>query len=587
MRVRCPPAGGRSIGRPSSDGGASAALRLDRPVTRSAARTPRAENPMTAILRNGQTLNQEEKLESANGYFYIQGDGNVVVRRKDWSIIWHSGSGGHPTGHKYLTLQNDGNLVARVETGQDKPTDVVLWHTHTWQAGSPTFLQLHDDLRLVLYRGTPEDRGEVLWQAVPTNPQLQILQTFQVIPPFSKVDEKQLYERRITQALDLVVDCEDMLWGALGTWKSTRDGNRKGSWIEAANKRRFFGFYPPGGSKGHETAGVGLAAGSAGVVAVFESSGRKEARTRGGIRILRPDGTDKVAIEKEGYYFQAASVGGGYALVAASQHDTLSVHLWYATGDGGGAWRSVPTSVSALAHRQRWYPPTDEHLVFCTRYQNGGSHGLMRVRTADLTSGHAPRGLVSYSGLPAGAEGIATGAWMQELPANTILAGTFGDDYIRDHTPWRGASNGAHVGLLDVGSGRTRAWVDLNGSEVSDILPLGSGYFAVSVKGPAVPKDNNDNHNNEDDCTPIAKGVDWRKPASVYLVRYHDQGLRIVHHVELGENAWCGGLAAWRGKLYCLATPGGTPGCPLPPNDHRNLATTYECLALGLDLTAA
>lgn len=531
---------------------------------------------MPAILKNGQTLHQEEKLESANGYFYIQGDGNVVVRRKDWSIIWQSGSGGHPTGHKYLTLQNDGNLVARAETDLDRPGDVVLWHTHTWQAGSPTFLQLHDDLRLVLYRGTPEHRGEVLWQAAPTNPQLQLLQTFQVIPPFSQVDGKRLYERRITQALDLVVDQEDMLWGALGTWKTTRAGDKHGSWVQTATGRRFFGFYPAGGGKGHETAGVGLAAGSAGVVAVFESSGRNEDRTRGGIRILRQDGTDKVAVEKAGYYFQAASVGGDYALVAAAQHDSLLVRLWYASDDGGGAWRSVSTSVSALAHRQSWYPPTEEHLVFCTRYRNGGSHGLMRVRIADLRSGHAPRHLVSYAKLPDGAEGIATGEWMKELPAHTIIAGTFGDDFQKDRTPWRGACKGAHVGLLDLESGNTRAWVDLKGSEVSDILPLGSGYFAVSVKGPATAKDEH--------CTTIA---DWRKPARVCLVRYQNQSLRIVHHVELGEDAWCGGLAVWRGKLYCLAAPGGVPGRQLPPDDHRNLATTYELQALGLDLTTA
>ncbi len=96
----------------------------------------------------GQMLANNEYLVSPNGNyrFYLQGDGNLVLR--DWQTresIWSSGTQGE-NGSR-LTLQSDGNLVLYTATGEP------VWDSNTVGSGADR-LALNNDGSLALYQGS-------------------------------------------------------------------------------------------------------------------------------------------------------------------------------------------------------------------------------------------------------------------------------------------------------------------------------------------------------------------------------------------------------------------------------------------------
>ena len=96
-------------------------------------------------------------LESSNGQyrFYLQGDGNLVLRnQQSGQALWSSGTNGQ--GGTRLVLQGDGNLV--LYTAANAP----VWASSTVGSGANE-LRLNDDGSLALYQG-----ASVVW-SVPSN----------------------------------------------------------------------------------------------------------------------------------------------------------------------------------------------------------------------------------------------------------------------------------------------------------------------------------------------------------------------------------------------------------------------------------
>ncbi len=105
-------------------------------------------------LEVNQALTTNQYLSSANGHFrfYLQGDGNLVLR--DWRTrqsLWSSGT--HGRGGVRLKMQGDGNLVLRKSSGS------AVWSSKTNGKGA-TQLVLREDGNLVL-----ENRsGGTVWE---------------------------------------------------------------------------------------------------------------------------------------------------------------------------------------------------------------------------------------------------------------------------------------------------------------------------------------------------------------------------------------------------------------------------------------
>ena len=102
----------------------------------------------TNSLSVGEQLNANEYLASADGNyrFYLQGDGNLVLR--DWSTrdsLWSSGT--HGENGTYLILQGDGNLVLYTDSGSP------VWASNTVGSGADR-LVLNNDGSLALYSGS-------------------------------------------------------------------------------------------------------------------------------------------------------------------------------------------------------------------------------------------------------------------------------------------------------------------------------------------------------------------------------------------------------------------------------------------------
>lgn len=99
------------------------------------------------LVPNGQ-LTSSQYLQSSNSQYrlYLQGDGNVVLRRmSDKKPLWATGTNG-----KFATrliFQGDGNLVLRTASG------AAVWSSKTAGRGG-TLLQLNDDGSLAIYTGT-------------------------------------------------------------------------------------------------------------------------------------------------------------------------------------------------------------------------------------------------------------------------------------------------------------------------------------------------------------------------------------------------------------------------------------------------
>jgi hypothetical protein len=104
-------------------------------------------------LTANQQFTQNQYLASDNGKFrfYMQGDGNLVLR--DWATrnsLWSSGT--HGKGGIRVKLQSDGNLVMRNNSGR------AVWSSKTAKSGASR-LAMQDDGNLVLYTSS----GKAVW----------------------------------------------------------------------------------------------------------------------------------------------------------------------------------------------------------------------------------------------------------------------------------------------------------------------------------------------------------------------------------------------------------------------------------------
>ncbi|MCO7223440.1 cytochrome c peroxidase [Pleionea sp. CnH1-48] len=112
--------------------------------------TPNSNNS----LQSRQQIVNNEFIESNNGRyrFYLQGDGNLVLRRlSDSAALWSSAT--HDQGGVRFRLQGDGNMVLRNANGN------ALWSSKT-NGTDATYLMLHNHGNLALH--TPAN--EIVWQ---------------------------------------------------------------------------------------------------------------------------------------------------------------------------------------------------------------------------------------------------------------------------------------------------------------------------------------------------------------------------------------------------------------------------------------
>jgi Calcineurin-like phosphoesterase len=113
-----------------------------------------AETPTsTNSLQLNQQLGLNQYIASTNGTyrFYLQSDGNVVLRNMQTSAaLWSANTGGK--GGVRLTMQSDGNLVLYTSA------NAALWSTATSGKGG-TYLMTQSDGNAVLYSAS----GAVVW----------------------------------------------------------------------------------------------------------------------------------------------------------------------------------------------------------------------------------------------------------------------------------------------------------------------------------------------------------------------------------------------------------------------------------------
>ncbi|MDX5298421.1 MAG: DUF5011 domain-containing protein, partial [Gammaproteobacteria bacterium] len=95
-------------------------------------------------LYSGERLNSNEYLQSANGQyrFNLQGDGNLVLRNAAGKSLWSSAT--HGKGGVRLSLQSDGNLVLYTSRGKS------VWSTKTNGKGVNRAV-MQNDGNFVLY----------------------------------------------------------------------------------------------------------------------------------------------------------------------------------------------------------------------------------------------------------------------------------------------------------------------------------------------------------------------------------------------------------------------------------------------------
>lgn len=109
-------------------------------------------NAKDSLLTN-EALRSNEYLASANGAyrFYLQGDGNLVLRnQQNGAALWSSST--HGKGGVRLVLQGDGNLVLYTSSGK------AVWSSKT--NGKPaTRLVMQNDANLVLFTSA----GATVW----------------------------------------------------------------------------------------------------------------------------------------------------------------------------------------------------------------------------------------------------------------------------------------------------------------------------------------------------------------------------------------------------------------------------------------
>jgi hypothetical protein len=111
------------------------------------------------VLAAGEGLADGGQLASSTGGHVLvaQGDGNLVLYRRNGEPIWNTGTAGTPS---FLVMQGDGNLVLYARSG------VPLWNSGTnGNPGASAVMQ--DDGNLVVYRA---DGRPVWWTGVDVVP---------------------------------------------------------------------------------------------------------------------------------------------------------------------------------------------------------------------------------------------------------------------------------------------------------------------------------------------------------------------------------------------------------------------------------
>ena len=106
----------------------------------------------TNSLAQGVNFNLGNRLDASNGnyHFYLQGDGNLVLRDPAAKAIWAAATNGK--GGVRLVVQSDGNMVLYTSAGK------AVWATGTVGSGSK-YLILQNDGNLVLATAT----GKAVW----------------------------------------------------------------------------------------------------------------------------------------------------------------------------------------------------------------------------------------------------------------------------------------------------------------------------------------------------------------------------------------------------------------------------------------
>ena len=115
-----------------------------------------------ATLFPGQSLLPGQSLQSDNGLYTLtmQPDGNVVLRNRESTPLWRTGTGGGQFDPREFIMQTDGNLVLYDTSGQAR------WNSKT-QGNPGAFLNVQDDGNLVVYRAgsATETAGNSLWSS--------------------------------------------------------------------------------------------------------------------------------------------------------------------------------------------------------------------------------------------------------------------------------------------------------------------------------------------------------------------------------------------------------------------------------------
>ncbi|MEV7522521.1 hypothetical protein [Streptomyces sp. NPDC091371] len=96
----------------------------------------------------GDKLLSNEYIETANGFLYMQPDGNLVLDHQYGAELWATGTWGN--NGAYAVYQGDGNFVVYKKDGGEGKGG-ALWSSGTW--GNPNGrLDFQDDANLVVYR---------------------------------------------------------------------------------------------------------------------------------------------------------------------------------------------------------------------------------------------------------------------------------------------------------------------------------------------------------------------------------------------------------------------------------------------------
>ncbi|MFJ8013940.1 hypothetical protein [Streptomyces sp. NPDC096339] len=99
-------------------------------------------------LLPGDKLLSNEYIETANGFLYMQPDGNLVLDHQFGAELWATGTYGN--NGAYAVYQGDGNFVVYKKDGGEGKGG-ALWSSRTW--GNPNgHLTFQDDANLVVYR---------------------------------------------------------------------------------------------------------------------------------------------------------------------------------------------------------------------------------------------------------------------------------------------------------------------------------------------------------------------------------------------------------------------------------------------------